>query len=192
VDERFLAPEGAQGISVEVGTLLAAALRAQPDVIVLGARISETREIAAYLRRHRVSIPVVCSDGSYVLPPDRQSRDLSDLDGFYIVRFWSPERDSAAAAFSRAFTDRYGYAPDQSEALTYDAVMLVGAAVRDGGRSADEVARIIAEYGWRRQGYKGLVMPEYSFARGRPRTATPEMAIVRGGMLHGLGSDAQR
>jgi branched-chain amino acid transport system substrate-binding protein len=192
VDERFFAPEGAQGPSVDVGTLLAAALRSRPDVIVLGARIAQTRDVARYLRAHGLRIPVVCSDGSYVLPPGSSARDLSDLEGFYIVRFWSPERDSAGAAFARTFEQRYGYVPDQSEALTYDAVKLVGLAVKDGARTSDEFARALTSYGRAKPGHPGLVTAEYSFTNGRPRNMVPDIGLVRGGVLKSLAARSSR
>jgi branched-chain amino acid transport system substrate-binding protein len=180
VDERFLTPEGAgaEGLTVDVQTLLAASLRSQPDAIVLGARIAETREIAAYIKKHHLNVPVVCSDGSYVLPPDPKSRVLTDLDGFYIVRFWDPDHDPAASAFAHSFRERYGYLPDQSEAYTYDALMLAGSAVRDGARSPADFARILGERG--------------SFINGRPRDAHIEMAIVREGVLQRLAAVSPR
>jgi branched-chain amino acid transport system substrate-binding protein len=186
VDERYFAPEGAPGPPVDVAVLLAAALRTKPDAIVLGARIGETRDVAAYLRQHRIHLPVVCSDGSYVLPPQKQARDLSDLDGFYIVRFWSPERNSASMAFARRFAARYGYPPDQAEAMTYDAIMLVGAAVRDGARSADDFGEILEDYGEELPAPRGLAVDGYAFVRGRPRRAVAEVGIVRGGVLRRL------
>src|SRR5204862_87445 len=90
----------------------------------------------------------------------------SDLEGFYIVRFWSPDRDSTAVAFAQRFQERVGYPPDQSEALTYDAVMLVGAAVRGGARSSGDFARA----------FGGL--PQ--FVNGRPRApaAAKKLAVA--------------
>lgn len=185
VDERYFTPEGATGPSVDVSVLLAAAMRSAPDVIVLGARIAETRDVAAYLRKHSLKIPVVCSDGSYVLPPDLKNRNLSDLEGFYIVRFWSPGRDSTATEFAEKFRRRFGYVPDQSEAFTYDAVKLVGAAVRAGARSPADFSRALGATGLTGSSYVG-VGGTYRFINGRPREIRAEMAVVRGGALHSV------
>jgi ABC-type branched-subunit amino acid transport system substrate-binding protein len=187
VDERSFAPEGAPGPAIDVAVLLAAALKSSPDAIVLGAGIGETREVAAYLRQHRIRLPVVCSDGSYVLPPGRAARNLSDIDDFYVVRFWSAERDSASATFARRFEERFGYPPDQSEALTYDAVMLMGAAVRDGARTPAEFQEILYDYGEDKPALRGLANPGYEFRGGRPTRSTAEMGVVRGGVLRPLG-----
>jgi ABC-type branched-subunit amino acid transport system substrate-binding protein len=189
VDERSFAPEGATTAMVDVGVLLAAALRSTPDAIVLGARIGETREVAAYLRQHRLKIPVVCSDGSYVLPPDQ--RDLSDVVGFYVVRFWSPERDSSAARFARVFRQRYGFSPDQSEALTYDALMMIGAAVKGGARSADDFARALNAMGRSAPAFVGIDGP-YQFVEGRPRPVRAEIAVVRGGALQHFSANGTK
>ena len=187
VDERYFSPEGAVGVSVDVSVLLAAALRSAPDAIILGARIAETREVAAYLRGHSLKIPVVCSDGSYVLPPHQEERNLSDLEGFYIVRFWSPSRDSSASEFAERFRRRFGYVPDQSDAFTYDAVKLVGAAVREGARSPAGFSRAFGSTGLKGRSYAG-VAGRYQFVNGRPREVRAEMTVVRGGVLQPVGA----
>lgn len=177
VDERFFAPEGTPSGSLRVERLLSAALRSQPDVIVLGARVAETRDVAAYLRRRRLRIPVVCGDGSLVLPPNPADRDLRDLEGMRIVWFWAPDRDSASAAFATRFTRRTGYAPGMADAFTYDAVMLVGTAARAGARTPGQFRRFLDLTRFR--GVAG----EYSFSRGRPVDAPIEMVMVRAGTL---------
>jgi len=182
VDERFFAPEGTPSGAQRVERLLAAALRMRPDVIVLGARVAETRLVAGSLRRQGRRIPVVAGDGSYVLPPSRADRDLRDLEGVHIVRFWGPDRDAAGAAFARRFEERYGYPPEQSEAFTYDAVMLVGVAARAGARSADEFRRFFTGLGSDQLVYTGLG-GRYMFVQGRPRFSTIEITTVRDGVM---------
>ena len=192
VDERFFSPEGAPGPSVDVATLLTAALRKNPDVLILGARIEQTRAVARHLRGLGRKIAVVCSDGSYVLPPGRSPRELGELEGFYIAHFWSPRRDSSAAAFARVFEGRFGYVPDQAEALTYDAIMLVGAAVREGARSSAELQRTLGSYGWGRPAHQGLAVTDLAFTGLRPRASSLAMGIVAGGVLNPLASGTTR
>jgi ABC-type branched-subunit amino acid transport system substrate-binding protein len=182
VDERFFAPEGTPSGARRVERLLAAALLARPDAIVLGARVAETRLVAASLRRQGRSLPVVAGDGSYVLPPSRQGRDLTDLEGVHIVRFWGADRDSASASFARRFEERYGYPPEQSEAFTYDAVMLVGAAARAGARTSEEFRRFFRGLGADQMVYSGIG-GRYLFDRGRPRFPVMEMTTVRRGEM---------
>lgn len=182
VDERFLVPQGEVNVSLHVEPLLEAALRSGPDVLVLGARVVETRNVGAYLRRTGRRIPVVSGDGAYVLPNTLQARDLSVMDGMHIVRFWGPDRDSISADFARRFEARTGYAPEQAEAATYDAVMLVGRAVREGARTSGDFRRFLAGLGRERPPVRGL-LSTYEFERGRPVRALMEMGVVRGGQL---------
>jgi len=188
VDERFLAPSGVESGEALVERLLAAALLKRPDAIVLGAREAETRLVAQSLRRRGRRLPVVASDASYVLPPERAARTLAAVDGVHIVRFWGADRDAAGAAFARRFEERYGFPPDQAEALTYDAVMLVGAAIRGGARSAEDFRRYFSALGTELEPAAGLAGP-YGFVRGRPREARMEITVVRGGRIvpHALG-----
>lgn len=181
-DERFFAPEGTPSGSVRVERLLAAALLARPDVIILGARVGETREVVTYLRRHNIRVPVVCGDGSYVLPPSRDDRDLRVLDGVYIVRFWGADRDSASAGFARRFEARFGYPPEHSDVFTYDAVMLLGDAARNGARTGAAFRQYLLELGRQRGRYDGIA-GSYMFQQGRPVTPTIEMGRVQDGLL---------
>jgi branched-chain amino acid transport system substrate-binding protein len=182
VDERFFAPEGTPSGSLRVERLLAAALRSRPDAIILGARVAETRSVVAYLRRRGLQIPVVAGDGSYVLPPTAQGRRLHELDGVHIVRFWGPDIDSASVAFARRFEGRFGYPPEQSDAFTYDAVMLAGTAARAGARTPEQFRRYLEGLGTREQSHVGLG-GVYVFDRGRPRYPLIEVATVRNGVL---------
>jgi len=182
VDERFLIPQGETTVTLHVEPLLAAALRNGPDVIILGARVLESRDVAAYLRRVGRRIPVVSGDGAYVLPNTPAGRDLTPMDGMHIVRFWGPDRDSVSADFAMRFENRMGYPPEQAEAATYDAVMLVGRAVLAGARTPEAFRRFLNGLGKERPPLRGL-LSSYQFAGGRPTGAVMEMATVHAGRL---------
>lgn len=181
-DERFLSPVTEGFRDMEITALLAAALNRRPDAIILGARMMETRAVAAYLRRRRTTIPVVCSDGSYVFAPRVPDRDLTMLEGIRIVRFWGHDRDSVAAAFADRFKARYGYAPDQAEAFTYDALGLIGDAVRAGARTPEELRSHLESLGRTRPAYRGIA-GEYQFSGRRAFATRMDMGLIRDGRL---------
>jgi branched-chain amino acid transport system substrate-binding protein len=127
-----------------------------PDVVVLATHDDESlclaREIAALDRK----LSFIAGDGTVVSPP--LVRDLGALrDRFHAVTFWNPSSaPPEAAAFSRLFEELTGSPPTYADAATFDAAMVLVAAVREVGADRRAVARYLAELGRRRPAFHGV------------------------------------
>ena len=139
-----------------------------PDVVVLATRTPETACIARSVRERSTSSRYVAGDGALV---NQSFLDLAGpaADSIYLVAFWHAARDdSASRAFARSFRARLGRDPRHDEAMFYDAVMVAGQAIREGGPSRAAVARYLSELGRSRASYRGVTGP-IAFTPGAPR-----------------------
>jgi branched-chain amino acid transport system substrate-binding protein len=88
---------------------------------------------------------------------------------FYAVAVWhAGVTDSASVDFARAYRGIVGTSPHSSEALVFDAVMLLAEATRAVGTRPAAVRRYLAELGGRRPPYQG-VTGAVAFGSGAPR-----------------------
>jgi len=140
--------------------MVTAALRAgTPDAVVLATRTSESSCLA------RALAPAV--DGARLV-----AGDATVLDGGYIlgsepaagsinaVAFWvAQSSDTASQSFRDRFHALVGRSPRHDEAMAYDAVMLLAAAIREVGPSRTAIRDYLDELGGKRPPYAGVTGP---------------------------------
>lgn len=136
--------------------LAAAARRSRPDAVVVAGRQLAAATYALAAAEHLPGVPVVTGDAALVLP------ELSDSAGaaaenLYVTSLWQPEPDDTAAhRFIASFKARTGRLPGPFDALTYDAMMLLGTAIREAGRDPDAIAAWLSALGGDRPAYQGV------------------------------------
>jgi branched-chain amino acid transport system substrate-binding protein len=119
------------------------ALRAGLDALILVGVGEEVIDILRAARRLGFRGPVMGADG------------LTDLvsagevaDGVYLTAAFLPDRPTEAAReFVRRYTERFGEAPSDRAALTYDAVMLVARGLSEVGPNRRALRNYIAAVG---------------------------------------------
>ncbi len=139
-----------------------------PDVVVLAARSVETACIARAIRERVAGARFVAGDDALV---DSSFVALAGpaADSMYLVAFWHrTHSDSASRAFTERFRARVGRDPRHDDAMFYDAVMLTGHAIRNGGASRAAVAKYLGQLGRSRPPYRGITGP-IAFTPGAPR-----------------------
>jgi len=130
-----------------------------PDVVVLATRTQETACIARAVRERVATTRFVAGDGALV---DETFVPLAGpaADSMYLVGFWHrTQPDSASRTFTERFRARVGRDPRHDEAMFYDAVMLAGHAIRNGGPSRIAVAKYLGQLGRSRPPYRGVTGP---------------------------------
>ena len=103
-------------------------------------------------------------DGAQRVPPDAVHVNPERVRG---VAFWKPRADSVNAKFVDLVKPVLGRAPDASEALQYDAFMLLAAAVRDVGPDRMAIRNWLESLGRTRPPWIGVTGP---IAFNRPRS----------------------
>lgn len=140
--------------------IVTAALRAgTPDAVVLATRTPEASCLVRALAPKVQGAGFVAGDGTL-------------LDGFTIARagpaasslnavaFWVPESsDTASQSFRARFHATAGRYPRHDEAMAYDAVMLLAAAIRAVGPSRSAIRGYLEELGEKRPPYPGVTGP---------------------------------
>lgn len=169
--------------SNDLGTLLdAALLNGVPDVLVVAGQATEPGVIARHLRGLRLPTQIVAGDGSDQLSALVAAGGPA-ADGIYVATFWRPagSADTASQSFAQAFVGRFARPPSAVDALIYDAVLLLGAAVRAVGDDPAAIRRYVLELGRSRPRFRG-VTGEIGFGSGAgpPRLT---MGVVRGESL---------
>jgi ABC-type branched-subunit amino acid transport system substrate-binding protein len=154
--------------------------RTKPDVFVVTAGHSNGWCIADYIHVANPDTWVVFSDGmdgARRLPapprglPDRALRLVpSKIRG---VEFWQPGTDSLNRAFVARIEQALHHSPDASQALQYDAYMLLAAAVREAGPSRSAVRDWLKSLGRTREPWLGVTGP---IAFNRPRSEILRMS----------------
>jgi len=139
-----------------------------PDVVVLATRTRETACIARAVNERLAATRFVAGDGALV---DHAFVGLAGpaADSIYLVRFWHQSRaDSVSRNFAEGFRARVGREPRHDDAMYYDAIMLAGKAIRDGGPSRHGVTRYLKELGRSRPPFHGVTGP-IAFTPNAPR-----------------------
>ena len=130
-----------------------------PDVVVLATRTQATACIARAVRERLTGTRFVAGDGALV---DESFAQLAGpaADSMYLVAFWHrTDPDSASRAFTARFRAHVGREPRHDDAMFYDAVMLAGHAIRNGGPSRSAVAKYLGQLGRSRPPYRGVTGP---------------------------------
>ena len=107
---------------------------AAPDIIYLPAPYNDTPLIAAQARQLGIKAPFLGSDAWS--SPDIIKLDTGkNLEGSYFCNHYSTEAASPKAKqFIADYTARYGNAPDDVAALTYDAMVLASQSISSAGK----------------------------------------------------------
>jgi branched-chain amino acid transport system substrate-binding protein len=140
--------------SVLADQLAHAVVLARPDVIVWLGRELTARAWFPRLRAGLGPVPIVGSDALSPIVMHR-SPDVS-IENTWWVDLVDPDATPALQSFAAAFRARFGHDPIGSQVLTYDAVLLIAAAVRDGARTGDDVRTWLVSLGRTRPRFQGL------------------------------------
>ncbi len=112
---------------------------AAPDVIFLPAYYNDVPLIAQQARRLGITAPFVGSDAWST--PEIIKLGGADVEGAYFCNHYSTEiATPAAKKFVAHYTAKYGQAPDDVAALTYDSLGLLLEAVKASGKIDDRRA----------------------------------------------------
>jgi ABC-type branched-subunit amino acid transport system substrate-binding protein len=170
VDAALIPADGcsvAPSMAVHEAIIVAALRRSRPDVVVVTTGSVNGWCIANIVHDRSPGTWVLFGDGmdgARRVPPGMDRIVEARVRG---VEFWTPGTDS----LNRAFVDRMQKAmkrpPDASNALQFDAYMLLAAAIREAGADREAVRRWLESLGRTRAPWPGITGP---IAFNRPRT----------------------
>lgn len=104
----------------------------QPDLIFLPAYYNDVPLVAQQARRLGITVPFLGSDAWS--SPEIIKLGGADIDGSYFCNHYSTEiATPTAQKFVADYTAKYGQAPDDVAALTYDTFGLLTQAIKDAG-----------------------------------------------------------
>ncbi|HEX6306869.1 MAG TPA: ABC transporter substrate-binding protein [Longimicrobiales bacterium] len=128
---------------------------ARPDLLFWLGRPTGLGSVIGRLRAALPDLTIVCGDACDAAAVYRN--EDGRFTGLFFVRFTNPSAPDSAL---RRFQDRYrkltGELASSEALLTYDAVSLVRAALRDGARTREEVRRWLLSLGGEREAFAGL------------------------------------
>jgi branched-chain amino acid transport system substrate-binding protein len=158
----------------DLETLVRASLQPRvPDAVIVAGLQASTAEIARHMMRYAPGIPIVAGDGALRLP-GLAAQAGPATEQLYLVSLWLP--DTADARY-RAFESRYrqltGEAPNPTDVITYDALMMLATAAAEGGGDAFAARRWLVSLGRSRPPYQGVTGSITLDGSGRP------LAMVR-------------
>jgi branched-chain amino acid transport system substrate-binding protein len=134
-----------------VGSLVAA----RPEAILWIGRASSLRAVLPALRDELgAGVPVYGSDGLNSAPAVGNA--ATDWTGVNYVDFLDVRATARGRLWADRYRERFGYGPQAGEALAYDAVGLILAAIRAGARTGPEVREYLVSLGRRRPPYEGV------------------------------------
>jgi branched-chain amino acid transport system substrate-binding protein len=140
-----------------VQTTIAGVADAEPGLVLWLGRPATFRGYLPEMRRVLGAIPVLGGDAlsSY------NEEDLASglWDGVRYADYVDMEGTEALRDFARRFLARQGIAARTAEVLSYDAMGVLLAAVRDGARTGDEVRQWLQSLGRERPPWQGLSGP---------------------------------
>lgn len=126
-----------------------------PDLLLWLGRPLTLGQMLPQLRALLPSLIVVCADACDVGTVYRNTDGR--FTGLQFVRFIDPDApDSAILAFQDRYRSETGEVASSEALLTYDAVSLVRAALRDGARTRAEVRAYLESLGTKRPAFPGL------------------------------------
>lgn len=154
-DEEFVSPPPDR--DQRVRATIASMLGAQPDLLVWLGRATTFQLYLLTLRQQHATLPVIGGDAL----ASWQSRDsgLGEWQDVRYADFLDLESSEALLDFRRRYTTRFGVPPGTPEILSYDAMQLLLAAIRDGARTGEEARRWLASLGRGRPPFQGVSGP---------------------------------
>lgn len=133
--------------------------RVVPDAVIVAAGSAASRIVVRALLERLPAVPIVAGDAVVL---DRAFSDSlgSAAPPVYAVAFWHPDSPRAQ---SRAFVAQWrchpGASPDGTDAMYYDGLVLMAAAVRAVGADRSAVRQYLAELGQSRPPHEGVTGP---------------------------------
>jgi len=136
------------------------ALRAgTPDAVLLATRSPESSCLLRAIVARLPGARFVAGDGTLV-DSAFIARTGRVADSLYVVTFWQPgSGDTASQSFAARFRKSTGRLPRHDDAMFYDAVMLVGRAIRTVGPHRVAIRQYLEELGGVRPPYPGITGP---------------------------------
>lgn len=155
--------------------VVAAALRnGVPDVVIAAVRDENAGCLARTLAELRSLRRILTGDGTQMVP-SLFARAGPAADSIYGVTFWHPDRpDSISRHFAEDFQRQSGRPPTAGDAMRFDALGVLVAAVRAVGPDPDAVRGWLEQLGKSLPAYEGVTGP-VSFGPGR----VPRLLLVR-------------
>jgi len=155
-----------------------------PQVLVIAGRTADAACIARRVAALAPGIQLIAADGVEI-DPGFITTAGAGADSVYVVAFWHKDLPNPESlAFTSAFTRIVHRPPVASDALQFDALMLLARAVREGGGSPRAVRDYLMSLGTARPAYAGVTGP-VSFASDRERPLY--MLRLHGGDLRPVG-----
>ncbi len=157
-------PTVADCVRASDGNLLASAVDAalltgRPDVVILAARQRESGCIAERVNRKFPGMRFVAGDG-LLADGEFKARAGAAGDSTWVVAFWHQDRaDSVSRAFVARFRARYHEIPTHNDAMIYDGLLALTAAVHAVGPDGEKVRRYLASLGHERPALAGVTGP---------------------------------
>ncbi len=139
---------------VDVSNGIPAAAEASPDVVVWLARGPVLRIILPDLRRELGGVPIYGGDAIGIVTP--AADELGLWKGIIYSDFVDPNATPALREFGERVRERTGRSVTTSEILTYDAMALLLAALRDGKRTGPEIRDWLDGLGRERPSFQGI------------------------------------
>lgn len=119
------------------------------DAILLAGLLPQAGEIITRIRQAGIQVPIL-SGGS--LDNERLLAVAGkDAEGVVVVSTFDPEaKQPLVAAFSKAYTAKFGSAPNRNAAQGYDALQLLAHTIKEGGSTVPErmAATLRTTKGW--------------------------------------------
>jgi ABC-type branched-subunit amino acid transport system substrate-binding protein len=145
----------------DFATVVGASLqRATPDVVILAGRRVDGGCVMRIVDSAHPAMPFVAGDGIESASPQLREIAGSAVDRLHSVVFWRGTRsDTATREFIQRFQRIVGRAPDDTDAMVYDAFMLLGQAVREAGADRAAVRRWLESLGGSRAPWQGVTGP---------------------------------
>jgi branched-chain amino acid transport system substrate-binding protein len=143
--------------SLDVQSGVGAAVAARPDAIIWLARSAILGSFLPGFRRELGSIPVYGGDA--VARAVQESHPPELWDGVAYTDFVDAQASEELRSFDARFRRRFGTPAGGPEILTYDAIGLVLAALRDGRRTGPEIRDWLRSLGHERPAYVGISGP---------------------------------
>lgn len=113
---------------------------AKPEAIYVGSYYADVAQISRQARQLGIDVPFLGGDGYD--SPDLFKLGQSAVVGHYFTNHYSPDAPSkTAAAFLKAYKDKYHEDPDAFAALGYDSVMLFVSAIERAKKAEPKAIR---------------------------------------------------
>lgn len=146
----------------------------RPRTAIVAGQSIETLCLVEALRDAAPRVRIVAGDGA---SPLYHRPHPAFADSVFLTTFWHADHGSEATFdFVRRFYRLTGRSPDQSDALIFDALMLLAQAVHEVGGDPEAVRAYLRSLAARRPPYPGVTGP-IRFSRGRRST----LSMVRAG-----------